>query len=182
MLNNPKELFLNSSTIPISYYPPPMGNGLEGRLKHSRTLIKIGFEKSKPTGLLIQIVPLLISCHKSSKTDFQFNFNWLENMLCIILILSKLSRLVTDLQILSTMAIVSVVFGTVLLSFQLDPVAGCHCLIFAYLLSFWTSISLIININVLKFLTIIKICPLILKALSVSTSYILKLLYAQYLG
>jgi hypothetical protein len=32
----------------ISFPLPLAGGGLEGRLKHLRTLIKVGFEKSKP--------------------------------------------------------------------------------------------------------------------------------------
>ena len=34
-----------------------LGDGLEGRLKHLRTLIKVGFEKSKPEKLIFSPVP-----------------------------------------------------------------------------------------------------------------------------
>jgi hypothetical protein len=33
----------------IKHLSPPLVGGLEGRSKHLRTLIKVGFEKSKPT-------------------------------------------------------------------------------------------------------------------------------------
>jgi hypothetical protein len=35
--------------ITLSFPLPLMGGGLEGKLKSLRTLIKVGFEKSKPT-------------------------------------------------------------------------------------------------------------------------------------
>ena len=47
----PKQLLLNRSTTPLvllTIFLPTLVGGLEGRLKHLRTLNKIGFEKSKP--------------------------------------------------------------------------------------------------------------------------------------
>ena len=35
--------------VSLSFPLPLLGGGLEGRLKHLRTLIKVGLEKSKPT-------------------------------------------------------------------------------------------------------------------------------------
>jgi hypothetical protein len=52
--NSSKEPFLEISTtlfpINLSLLLPLMVGGLEKRLKGLRTLIKVGFEKSKPTG------------------------------------------------------------------------------------------------------------------------------------
>ena len=48
----PKELLLSRSTTLLSYqtsFSFTLVDGLEGRLKHVRTLNKVGFEKSKPT-------------------------------------------------------------------------------------------------------------------------------------
>jgi hypothetical protein len=51
-IGNLKELLLNKSTslfLLFTIFPPlPLASGLEGRLKHLRTLIKEAFEKSKP--------------------------------------------------------------------------------------------------------------------------------------
>jgi len=49
-----KELFLNRSTssfalLTFSFPLPLVSGGLEGRLRHLRTVIKVGFEKYKPT-------------------------------------------------------------------------------------------------------------------------------------
>jgi hypothetical protein len=44
---------------PISHFPPlPLANGLSGKLKSLRTLIKVAFEKYKPT-VPTTIVPVL---------------------------------------------------------------------------------------------------------------------------
>lgn len=47
-----KELLLNRSTSPLSYYPfssIPLDSGLEGEWKNLRTLIKVGSKQFKPT-------------------------------------------------------------------------------------------------------------------------------------
>jgi hypothetical protein len=44
-----KQVHIFLYPINLSFLLPLVGGGLEGRLKHLRTLIKVGFEKSKPT-------------------------------------------------------------------------------------------------------------------------------------
>ena len=52
----PKELLLNSSTFPCPIYhlfSPILDGGLGDSLKHLRTLIKVGFEKSMSTDSIL---------------------------------------------------------------------------------------------------------------------------------
>jgi hypothetical protein len=58
-----KELFLNRPTsffalLTFTFHDPLVDGGLEGRLKRLRTLIKVDFENSKPTGVVRWGCPL----------------------------------------------------------------------------------------------------------------------------
>jgi hypothetical protein len=45
-----KQVHIPFCPLNLSFPLPLVGGGLEGRLKHLRTLTKVGFENSKPTG------------------------------------------------------------------------------------------------------------------------------------
>jgi hypothetical protein len=44
-----KQVCISLCPVNLSFLLPLVVGGLEGRLQHLRTLIKVGFEKSKPT-------------------------------------------------------------------------------------------------------------------------------------